>query len=303
MSENKPTVSIIVVTYASMETIEACLESIFASASTLPSQVEVIVVDNASPDDTVKLISERFPKVRLIKNETNIGYARAVNLGLRLSHGEHVFIMNPDCILVGEALSRMLSFAESDRTVGVIGPMLLNADGSLQPSGRLAKKPIHILLSLLGMHGVVEASLLGRNRNYNITCDVEEVSGAAMFCRREAIESVGGMDESFFLYFEDVDLCLRIRKVGWRVVYFPMAQVVHLQRHSTSKVSDIARRASLESACIYLRKHYGIGAVIAFKLLTILREWILTTFALVVHSPFKPAWRRHFEAVVRILCA
>lgn len=275
MCNQRPIVSVLIVTYASEDTIESCLSSALESAGHLGGQVEFIVVDNASPDNTARIVEVKFPSVRLIRCDENIGYARAVNFGLRESSGKYVLILNADCILTADALPVLLSFAESNKRVGIVGPMLLNRDGTLQPSGRRAQGAIHILLSLMGMRGAVETSLLGRGRNFLVPMDVEEVSGAAMFCRREVLMAVGGMDERFFLYFEDVDLCMRVRGLGWRIVYCPMARIVHLHGHSTSKAASLARGAFFGSACTYLRKHHGSLAVIVFKLISTLRECLL----------------------------
>ncbi|MCS7253506.1 MAG: glycosyltransferase family 2 protein [Armatimonadota bacterium] len=278
----KPSISVIVVTYASEDTVRACLESILNSAKHSGAKVEVIVVDNASPDGTVATVREHFPMVRLIAYHENLGYAKAINVGLKESRGDYVLILNPDCILSSDAIHQLVSFAESNNRIGIIGPMLLNRDGTLQPSGRRAQKLIHIVLSLIGLHSAVEAFLLGKGRDYKAASDVEEVSGAAMFCRRKALAEAGGMDERFFLYFEDVDLCARVRRLGWRISYCPYAKVMHLHRSSTSKVGELARRSFYASACIYLRKHCG-SAVIPFKLLAIVRESIIAILKLLTH--------------------
>lgn len=282
MDTEKPRVSAIVVTYASEDTVRACLESILESAKRINSAIELIVVDNASPDGTAALVREHFPMAKLIASRENLGYAKAVNVGLKESHGDYVLILNADCILAKDALHQLLSFAESDERIGIVGPMLLNRDGTLQPSGRRAQRLIHIVLSLIGLRGAVEVRLLGKERNYRTPLDVEEVSGAAMFCRRKALMEAGGMDERFFLYFEDVDLCIRARKLGWRISYCPNARVVHLHGSSTSKVGEFARRSFFSSACVYLRKHYG-SSVIAFKFIAILKESIAGILELLMH--------------------
>lgn len=293
----KPHISAIVITHASEDTVGACLNSILESAKHAKAAIELIVVDNASPDGTAAVVRKHFPTAKLIASKENLGYAKAVNVGLREARGDYVLILNPDCILATEALHQLLSFTESDERIGIVGPMLLNCDGTLQPSGRRAQRLIHIALSLIGLRGAVEVRLLGKGRDYRTASDVEEVSGAAMFCRRKALMEVGGMDERFFLYFEDVDLCIRARKLGWRISYCPNARVVHLHGTSTSKASELARRAFFSSACAYLRKHCGSSAI-AFKFLAIVKEGITNILRFLVHPCIR--CRERLEIVTHI---
>lgn len=291
-----PYVSIVIVTYASEATIDACLRSIATASQSLPFHIEVIVIDNCSPDDTASIVCNHFEWVHLLRNSVNLGYARAVNQGISIARGRYVLILNPDCIIERNTLRNLVTFADAHPDVGIIGPQLLNPDGTLQPSGRRAISLIPLIASLFGMHELVNWSLLGTRRRYDKIRDVEEVSGAAMLCRRDALISIGGMDERFFLYFEDVDLCLRVRAANWRVVYYPHARVRHLHRHSTAQFPDVTHVAFIHSACVYLRKHYGSWSAIWWRLVGLLREGFLFMATGIAGMLLHTNWRKHWLA-------
>ncbi|HID07135.1 MAG TPA: glycosyltransferase family 2 protein, partial [Armatimonadetes bacterium] len=292
-----PYLSIVVVTYASEATIAPCLKSIAMASQSLPIHVEVIVIDNCSPDDTASIVQKHFQWVQLVQNSANLGYARAVNRGINIARGRYVFILNPDCTIERDTLKNLVTFADTHPDVGIIGPQLLNPDGTLQPSGRRAITLIPLIASLLGLHELINRSLLGAQRCYGIMRDVEEVSGAAMFCRRDAVVSVGGMDERFFLYFEDVDLCLRMRAANWRVVYYPHARIRHIHRHSTTRFPNITHVAFIHSAWVYLRKHCGSWSAVCWRFVVILREGLLLMAMGIAGIFWHTNWRKHWLAL------
>jgi GT2 family glycosyltransferase len=206
-------ISVIIVNYNTSDLLVRCLDSIALCGNDLP---EVIVVDNASQDANLQSIQERFPWVKLISNDKNYGFGRANNQALKICNRPYVYFLNPDTEVKPEAFTAMLDFMESHPEVGLAGTKLVYPDGSYQPSversypgARYAKKQLE------GLKG-----------------DIAWVLGASMISRRDVMLALKGFDENFFLYGEDLDLCLRVRKAGWAIGYVPNAVVVHWEGKS-----------------------------------------------------------------------
>lgn len=230
--------SIIIVSWNVRQDLRACLESLRLSAE-VPH--ELIVVDNASRDDTVAMLQADFRAVRVLANSDNRGFAAANNQGLQIAQGAYLMLLNPDTVVPPGGLRLLLDFAEAHPEAGVIGPRLLNSDGSLQPSCRR----FPTVWAALFRH-----TLFGRwfpnahwMREY-LMCDwshdepreVDWLSGAAMLIRREAFLQVGGLDESFYWGSEDVDYCYRMHQAGWKVLYTPQPAIIHRVGRSTDQV-------------------------------------------------------------------
>lgn len=279
MSLKHPFLSVIIVTHNSQDIIGDCLKSVeragmqackhvSAQARESASECdfwETIVVDNASEDRTIEIVKE-FRWVRLICNRENLGFAAGVNKGAREAKGEWLLLLNPDCVVDESAFAELYKFAQrNDEKIAVIGLQLLNPDGTLQPSGRRFPKVSEFLLALLGFHRQMEARWF-EGRDFSKLQEVDEVSGAALAIKRVVFEKVGGMDEGFFLFFEELDLCRRVKEAGWKVVYLPNAKVKHHWGASVKKVPKLARIAQKRSATRYFRKHHGLiaAALVAF---------------------------------------
>ncbi len=265
----RPFLSILVVTYNAQGFIRECLESVWQAGEHLRATAgvgwEVIVVDNASSDATVEVVKQ-FEGAKLIVNPTNQGFAAGVNRGAQLAQGEWLLLLNPDTQVDEKAFSALYQFAQSEKAhqVGVIGLQLLNPDGTLQPSGRRFPKVWEFLLAVLGGHRWMERRWLA-GRNFSHTEEVDEVSGAALALRRTAFDQVGGMDESFFLFFEELDLCRRVKAAGWKVMYLPDAKVKHLWGASVRQVPKLAQQAQQDSAIRYFQKHHGLIAALLVR--------------------------------------
>ncbi len=274
-------VSVIIVTYNSAGVVRACLASLAADVQS--GLAEVIVVDNASADGTPDLVRREFPWATVIAGRENLGYSKGVNVGIRQARARYLFILNPDTVVKRGATTRLVEFMDKNPGVGIAGPKLAFQDGTVQlscrrfytftvlvlrrtPLGKLFKnpKPVrdHLMLDF----------------DHASTREVDWLLGAAMFVRREAVDSVGMMDERFFLYFEDVDWCYRMKQRGLSVYYVADALVEHgYQRESAQTVlnrSFVAHLASLVryyekwGAVAYLVKRYReVGKVLLFVLL------------------------------------
>lgn len=222
--------AIVTVTYESESCIGALLESVRRHEG---SDTEVVVVDNASRDGTRELIERGFAWVRVLPQARNLGFAAAVNHGVAATTAEYVMLLNPDGVLTEGVLSDLADFMAGDPSLGAVGPKVLHPDGTLQASCRrfptmwsgLFNRTS--LLTRLLPSNALSGDYLMADFDHASTLDVDWLSGAALMLRREAFERVGGMDQAYFIYFEDVDLCQRLHRAGFRVVYYPHVSVVH----------------------------------------------------------------------------
>jgi len=217
-------VSAVVVTYDALPWIERCLASV--------AGCETVVVDNGSSDGTVELVRERFPDVRLIE-QGNKGLAAGWNAGMRAASGRYFLILNADAWAVGDAVAHLAAFADEHPEAAVVGPRLSNPDGSLQRSvrgfptlWRLATE--YLFLRKLAPRSSALNAFYAGGFDHDTVREAEFVMGACMLVRREAVDAVGPLDEDFFLFSEEVDWCYRFRAAGWKVLFFPGAEFVHV---------------------------------------------------------------------------
>jgi N-acetylglucosaminyl-diphospho-decaprenol L-rhamnosyltransferase len=246
-------VTAIVVTYNAAPWIERSLESLRGT------EAELIVVDNGSTDGTVELVRERFPEARLVEHE-NRGFGAGNNAGMRLGSGRYFLLLNPDAWLTRDALEQLVAFADAHPEAGVIGPKLLNPDGTLQRSVRGYPTPWRIATEYFFLRKLAPRSRLlnaffGAGFDHESVRTAEFLGGACLLVRREAVDSIGGFDEDFFLMSEEVDWCYRFRQAGWDVLFYPGAEVVHVigASHNPALFKEIVR-----GHLRFLRKHRGL---------------------------------------------
>ncbi len=230
----KPWVSAIVVSWNRRDLLEAALRSLLRCE--LP--LEVIVVDNGSHDGSVAMVEERFPQVRLLRNEENVGFGRANNQGMAVARGRYFFLLNSDAEVLPGALEQMVAYAETHPGVGVVGARLRFPDGRWQAEGMAFPSLWTEFVRMTGLDRVVTVGEHRGDQPY----ETDWVQGAAMLIRREVWESVGGFDEGFFLYGEEVDWCARIQAAGWRIAVVPQAEIIHHGGGSVGRV-PLAKRA------------------------------------------------------------
>jgi N-acetylglucosaminyl-diphospho-decaprenol L-rhamnosyltransferase len=217
-------VSVVVVTFNAMPWIERCLDSVRAH--------ETIVVDHGSSDGTLELLRDRFPDVRVVEQE-NAGMGGGNNAGMRLASGRYFLLLNPDAWVLGDAVERLAAFADEHPDAAVVGPRLLNPDGSLQRSARAFPTLWRLTTEYLFLRKLAPRSR-ALNTFYEGGFDHDEVRevdwlfGAGLLVRREATDQVGLFDESFFMFSEETDWCYRFREAGWKVYFFPGAEIVHV---------------------------------------------------------------------------
>lgn len=256
-------ISIIIVNWNTCELLRRCLVSIDAGHGNL--SIEVIVVDNASSDDSVRMVRDEFPWVKLIASQANLGYTGGNNLGAREFSGRHLFILNPDTEIVGDALQQMGAYLDAHSIVGAVGPQLLNSDGSVQSSRRRFPGLATALFNDSPFswrwspnNRFSRAYLMADSSDTEIQ-PVDWLTGAAIMIKREIWQRVGSFDERFFMYSDEVDWCHRCRNLGWEIHYLPTAQIRHYHRGSASQVGRVTQFRFLRSRVLYFQKYFGEG--------------------------------------------
>lgn len=261
----QPDLSVIVVNYNTMDFLARCLNSVASQADV---DSEVIVVDNCSQDGSPELLKAKFSWIKLIANDRNLGFSRANNQALEICKGKYVYYLNPDTEVRPGAFRGMIDFMDSNPGVGLAGTRIVNPDGSLQSSveNRYPGQR-HARQELKGLKG-----------------DIAWVLGASMVARLELMKTLAGFDESFFLYGEDIDLCLRIRKAGWIIGHIPDAVVVHWggQSERDSLPVEVWEK-KVEAESVFYRKHYSKQAVRAIGRSNLVQAyWRVLTLSLML---------------------
>jgi len=252
--------SIIIVNYNVKEFLRNCINSICASLTT--KGYEIIVIDNNSSDNSVEMLKNEFPQVKLIENKENRGFAAANNQGISISKGRYILLLNPDTIVLPNALDTMMAFLDSHPKVGALGCRILNPDGTLQSSCRNFPSLLMIFFENIALYKLFSKSRVIskyylRYWDHNKNRAVDWVLGACLMVRREVIDMVGLLDENFFMYGEDADWCKRINKQGWEVFFIPEAQIIHYGSQS-SKLQQVQNLIELhKSRQLFFKKHYG----------------------------------------------
>ena len=258
-------VSAIVVSYNTRDDLRRCLEALLAQTGV---SLDVIVVDNASTDGSVDAVRARFPEVRITPNDANLGFSRANNLGLRAAHGPYVLVVNSDCEVRPGGVGTLCKILEARPDVAIVGPRTVGTDGSPQVSFGPSLTPLAEWRQSRLVRGVKAGEATALSRASALAQREQEpdwVSASCFLARREALDAVGGFDESFFLYEEDVDLCLRVRRAGWRVVYTPTAEVVHHLGRSMDRAPALARLEYHRSHLRFYAKHNSPAERIALR--------------------------------------
>lgn len=297
--------SIVIVNWNTRELLRDCLNSVFLGLGAL--QAEVIVSDNGSGDGSVEMLRAEFPAVTVIENGENLGFAAGNNVALRRVRGRHVLLLNTDTLVHGDVLPRAVAWLDAHPGVGILGPRVLNTDGTVQPSCSAFPSLRHLAMQTLGLTRVARWDryrMTGWDRTTERRVDV--ISGAAMFVRRTAMEEVGLLDESFFFYGEETDWCHRFARAGWELVFAPIPEVTHFGGGAVRRLNHRRDVLMTEGTTRLHRKHGGLAAGVAcFTILAAHNAsragmWSLLSLA---NRPGARARARHFRAVVADLPA
>ncbi|HEX9824450.1 MAG TPA: glycosyltransferase family 2 protein [Actinomycetota bacterium] len=267
--------AVVVVNYNAGEHLLRCLASVYASAGDL--SLDVVVVDNASRDGSAARAAAVHPAVRLLENPVNRGFAAAANRGIRESDAPCVFLLNPDAEVIGGTLASLLKIANDRPAAGVVGVLVRNTDGTLQPSARkvpgIAEGLGHAFLGPVRPDNPFTRSYTMAGWDRESEREVDWVSGSAMLLRRAALDEVGLFDEGYFMYVEDVDLCTRMRRAGWTVLFSPELQVTHVTGVSSRSAPRRMAHEHSKSIYRYFTKHVATGPSAALKPLARAALW------------------------------
>jgi N-acetylglucosaminyl-diphospho-decaprenol L-rhamnosyltransferase len=289
MGAKEAMLSVIIVNWNAGDLLRKCIHSLVADQERSGlKDVEIFVVDNASSDASLASVRSEFPSVFCIQNSENFGFARATNQGIRSSSGEYILLLNPDTEILPGALGELLRFLDSHPKAGAVGAMLLNSDGSLQvsayPEPSLFRETWRLFfldkLRPIGSYPMA-AWHTGTPR------EVDVLMGACILTRREVMDQCGLLDERYFIYSEDQDLCRRLRSHGWQICWLPQARVLHHGEQSTRQIKgDMFVRLYREKTA-YFRIHHGSSAAARYKIVlffaSIIRL-ILSPLALLIRS-------------------
>ncbi|MCA9958968.1 MAG: glycosyltransferase family 2 protein [Anaerolineales bacterium] len=273
-----PTLSIIILNWNTADLLLACLHSIQTHVTL---DYEIIVVDNASTDDSVAQVRAQFPQVRLLPQNANLGFSKGNNIGITAANAPYLLLLNPDTEVHPGALEALVAFLETHPQAGIIGPTLWNPDGSLQPStSPLPTLWIEFLRQTMLFRLFPTAEM--RTAMHNETQRVTNITGAAMCIRRECLTQIGLLDEQIFMFYEDTDWCKRARDAGWELWFVACSGVMHVKAAASSR---FARTRTLldsqRSTIYYFRKHYGRSAITWLRLITFCGAIVRTLRAMV----------------------
>jgi GT2 family glycosyltransferase len=256
-----------VVGYNRRDLLAACLRSVLADRGDLA--VEVICVDNASRDGTAAMVAEELPEVRLIESPANVGYGGGLNQGIAQARGRYLLVLNQDIVLRPGALAELVRFAEAHPEAGAIGARLEYEDGRFQHSAFRFPDSKQAFFGFFDGLVPLDSEINGRypERMLARPFEAEHLLGACMLLRREALEQVGLFDPTFFMYYEETDLCVRLMRAGWRNYYLPTARVMHVSAASTSAASEQMSVEFHRSQAIFYRRHRGPEGYAVLKLI------------------------------------
>jgi GT2 family glycosyltransferase len=294
--------SIIIVNWNTKEYLLHCIDSILQKKGSI--SMEIIVIDNGSRDRSGEEVKRQFPGLRLIENGRNLGFARAVNQGLRVSSGRYLLLLNPDTQLREGAIEKLVSFMESHAEAGVAGAQLLNGDGSKQNSIANFPSLTTELLNKNLLRRLFPKKFPGKEKDYPEPIEVDSVIGACMMVRRDVLDQVGLLDEDYFLFLEETDWCYRIKRTGWRIYHVPQAEVYHFQGKSAEAVKKEARVEFYRSRYHFFKKNRGqlqwffllMGLIVRLGV-----QWFLITGACLFTFFRVKKWRQRLSVLAYLI--
>jgi len=251
--------TIVIVSWNVRELLKKCLESIFENRADLA--LKIIVVDNASKDQTAEMVRANFPQVKLIVNASNLGFAQANNQGIKESQSDYILVLNPDTEIVDSALPTVLDFMKKNEQIGIVGAKHLNPDKTLQPSVRRFPN-LPVLFLIFSKIAKIFPNLktishyLAKDFDYQKSQPCDQAAGSFLLLRKKMLDQIGLFDEQFFIWFEEVDLCRRAKTAGWGAWYLPTAEIIHRGGQSFSQQLTLKnQKIFFQSAYKYLKKH------------------------------------------------
>jgi GT2 family glycosyltransferase len=287
------TITVIIVSYNTRQMTLECLRTLYANVGA--ATAEVFVVDNASTDGSADAIRDAFPQVRLIRNQKNQGFGPANNQAIRLASGTYICLLNSDAFPLPHAIERLIAYMDAHPKAAIVGPRLLNGDGSLQRSCHRFPSPWRATCEYLLLTAAFPRSgLVGdyRTWSHDSEREVDFVIGACMLVRRAAIEVVGLFDEDFFFYSEETDWCRRFQKCGWKICFTASAEVSHLNGASGAAQPDAVFNEFRRAQERFIRKHYGFFGLALIRFVVVIGAGLrVAAFGLLAALPRNRAKR------------
>jgi GT2 family glycosyltransferase len=296
--------SIIIVHYKTRDLTLQCLHSIQEFSPRVP--YEVLLIDNGSQDDIGAVIAEKFPAVRLIETGRNEGFSQANNLGVVNARGRCILLLNSDTKILGPVFDRLVQYMESHPEVGAVGPQHVGGDGRHQVSyGKFPNLFSEVLRKIVDYQiALNDPNIRGYLTDFCSTeREVDWLSGSCLLLRREALRQAGLLDEAFFMYFEDIDLCKRLHDHGWRIVFCPMSKILHYSGQSVKQNILAGLVAYRQSQIYFARKHYGRKGDYLVRIVLFLKFGVVAIRALLEFFAQKLFQHDAHPAYVKLLLA
>jgi len=276
--------SIVIVNWNTRTVLKNCLASIYQHSPKY--SYEVIVVDNASEDESVSMIKELFQEVLVKQNSTNLGFAQACNQGIAISKGLYILLINPDILIINDSINNLLMFAESHKNAHILGCRILGPDKKLQQSCFMFPSLLNILIWGFCLHRLFPNNkLFGRQDmtwwDANDERHVEVIKGCFLLVRQELFSQIGLFDEDYFIYAEETDLCYRCKKAGYDILFTPSAEVIHIGEQSAKQKPFYSKLQLYKSYSLFFKKHHSklkyliASFLILFFVLLRIPIWIL----------------------------
>jgi GT2 family glycosyltransferase len=278
--------SIVIVSWNVANLLDKCLNSISKNINDI--EYEVIVVDNNSHDATCSMVANKYPSVKLIANAENVGFPKANNQALEVACGEYLFFLNPDTEIIGNVCSDLIQQLESNADYGLVGPILESAQGKIQQvCGRPDPTPLSYFVSSLHLNkGIFKKlglpSLNYSDMDYKKDQSVDALNGAAMMCRRDLCMQIGGLDDTIFMYLEDIDFCYKVRKLGKLVVLCSNSRVMHHEGQSSKQVPVKTRLLMMDALYIFISRYQNIFARFFFKFAILISSILRLQIAIIL---------------------
>lgn len=293
---DKPDISIVIVNYNVKQLLLTCLASLYRNSSGF--SFEVILVDNASSDGSADEVKNKFPQVKLIENKINLGFPAANNQAFKLTKGNYVLMLNPDTELRDNSLLKLKQYLDENKEISLIGPKLLNPDGTLQYSAWKFPKLKYIVAEMLYLNWLIGNKYYSNN-NFSKPFQVDSLSGAAILIRSETLAMLGGLNEKLF-WIEDIDLCYRIKKAGMKIVYYPDSEITHHIGQSAKKNYKISISNQVFNKIKFYKIHYASIETATLKLVCFF-DSLIRFFIFGILSPFSKVYFKKSAAYLYTL--
>ena len=285
-------VTALVVNYNTHKLLEPCIESLRAGAGKL--RLQIVIVDNASPDGSAEVLRNDFADCDLIFNDVNVGFGRANNQALALARGKYVLLLNTDAFVPPDGVADSVRFLEDHPKCAIVGVRLVGRDGALQPSCRYFPTPWNEFLGVSGLARFFPGTKLVDDMAWDHAAprECDWVPGCYYLVRKSVVDAVGLFDPRYFLYYEEIDHCRAVKSAGWQVMYDPAVTVVHIGGESARTDSEISAKGrqipalQIESGLLYFRKHHGRAGAWAAVALALLSASVLTLKGVVRRRPW-----------------